>query len=177
MSSDETTLPDIEKLFAPRSVAVIGASEDRHYSRSIIANLRQHGFADDAIFPINPRYTTVNGLTCYPDLGSLPATPEAAALLVGKKQATGLMQDAANAGVDAALVIADGYAEESVEGLAEQHRLGDIARAAGMAVLGPNTLGYVVRPPARACGAPAHCRRSLRPAASESSPSRAACST
>jgi acetate---CoA ligase (ADP-forming) len=144
VSSSRTTPVDVAKLFAPRSIAIVGASEDRHYSRSIIANLRQHGFPDDAILPINPRYTSVSGLTCYPDLTTLPHVPDAVALLVGKKQATGLLQTAASVGVGAALVIADGYAEESAEGLAEQHRLGDIAQVAGMAVLGPNTLGYVV---------------------------------
>lgn len=135
---------DLDRLFAPKAAAVVGASPDRHYSRSIIGNLRLHGFADDAIFPINPRYDEVEGLRCYGSIADLPTVPDAAALLVGKAQAHGLLGSAVEAGVGAALVIADGYAEESAEGLAEQRRLGDTARSAGVALLGPNTLGYVV---------------------------------
>lgn len=144
MSSAGAEPVDINKLLAPRSVALVGASEERHYSRSIIANLRQHGFADDAIYPINPRYQTVSGLTCYPSLTDLPVVPDATALLVGRSQAIGLLRTAAEIGTGAALVIADGYAEESADGLTQQHELGAVARAAGMAMLGPNTLGYVV---------------------------------
>ncbi|MGW5432774.1 acetate--CoA ligase family protein [Streptomyces sp. NPDC004059] len=141
---------DIEKLLAPRSVALVGASDERHYARSIIANLRQHGFADSAIFPVNPRYDTVAGLPCFPHLGALPAPPDATALLVGRRGAEDMLRAAGEAGSGAALVIADGYAEESAQGLARQHALGDVAREAGMALLGPNTLGYVV--PANGAG-------------------------
>ncbi|HKN98344.1 MAG TPA: CoA-binding protein, partial [Pseudonocardiaceae bacterium] len=135
---------DMGRLLAPQTVALVGASEDRHYSRSIIANLRQHGFSDDAILPVNPRYSEVAGLPCHPSLAALPVAPDVTALLVGRSRAEPLLREAANAGSGAALVIADGYAEESTAGLARQRALGDVARAAGMAMLGPNTLGYVV---------------------------------
>jgi acyl-CoA synthetase (NDP forming) len=135
---------DIGKLLAPRTIALVGASEDRHYSRSIIANLRQHGFSDDAILPVNPRYSEVAGLPCHPSLAALPVVPDVAALLIGRSRAEPVLREAAGVGSGAALVIADGYAEESTAGLAQQHALGDVARAAGMAMLGPNTLGYVV---------------------------------
>lgn len=137
-------MSDIGRLLAPRTVALVGASDERHYSRSIIANLRQHGFADDAIFPVNPRYAEVSGLPCHRSLETLPVVPDVTALLVGRGRAEPALRAAAASGSGAALVIADGYAEEGADGLVAQHALGDIARAAGMAVLGPNTLGYVV---------------------------------
>lgn len=140
----ETGSIDVGKLFTPQRIAVVGASPDRHYSRSIIGNLRLHGFPDEGILPVNPRYESVDGLACRPSIADLATLPDAAALLVGKAQATPLLTSAAEAGVGAALVIADGYAEESAQGLAEQHGLGAIARDAGMALLGPNTLGFVV---------------------------------
>lgn len=135
---------DIGRLLSPRSVALVGASPDRHYSRSIIANLRQHGFAEEAILPVNPRYTEVDGVPCHPSLATLPAAPDLTALLVGRSGAEPLLAEAVAAGSRAALVIADGYAEESAAGAARQHALGEVARAADMALLGPNTLGYVV---------------------------------
>ena len=51
---------DLDKLFSPNSIAIVGASETRHYSQSLIANLRGHGFNDENIYPINPKYETVS---------------------------------------------------------------------------------------------------------------------
>ena len=135
---------DLRPLLEPRSVAVVGASDSRHYSRSIIANLRQHGYADSRIFPVNPRYESVAGLACYGALQDLPARPDVVAVLVGRNQARPMIEAAREAGAAAALVIADGFAEESPEGLAAQDDLGRLAASAGIAMLGPNTLGYVV---------------------------------
>lgn len=135
---------DLRPLLEPRTVAVVGASESRHYSRSIIANLRQHGYPDRNIFPVNPRYESVAGLTCYSALQDLPAGPDVVAVLVGRNQARPVIEAAREVGARAALVIADGFAEESTEGLAAQDDLGRLAASAGIALLGPNTLGYVV---------------------------------
>ena len=136
--------PDLGFLLAPARVAVVGASDSRHYSRSIIANLRQQGFPDQAIFPVNPRYGTVAGLPCYPSLPDLPSRPDVVAVLVGRNQARPMVEAATAAGAGAALVIADGYAEESAEGQVAQDDLSRLAAAADLAMLGPNTLGYVV---------------------------------
>jgi acetate---CoA ligase (ADP-forming) len=135
---------DIDRLLAPRTVALVGASAERHYARSIIANLRQHGFADEAIFPVNPRYTEVAGLPCLPSVADLPQPPDVTALLIGKDRAEPMLRAAAEAGSGAALVIADGYAEEGADGGLAQRALGELAREHKMALLGPNTLGYVV---------------------------------
>jgi acetate---CoA ligase (ADP-forming) len=135
---------DLRPLLEPRTVAIVGASESRHYSRSIIANLRQHGYPDASIFPVNPRYQSVAGLPCYGTLQDLPAGPDVVAVLVGRDQTRPMIDAAATAGAKAALVIADGFAEESAEGQAAQEELGRLAAAAGIAMLGPNTLGYVI---------------------------------
>lgn len=135
---------DLSPLLRPDSVAVVGASDSRHYSRSIIANLRQHGFSEDKIFPVNPRYPVVSGLPCYPALGDLPSAPEVVAVLVAKSQARPTLEQAVTAGARAAVVIADGYGEESVTGQQEQDELSAFAASAKLALLGPNTLGYVI---------------------------------
>lgn len=149
ISSDPVTTAtprraDLRPLLEPRTVAVVGASDTRHYSRSIIANLRQHGYADSSIFPVNPRYESVAGLTCYRALPDLPVRPDVVAVLVGRNQARPMIEAACEAGAGAALVIADGFAEDSEEGRAAQDDLGRLATSAGIALLGPNTLGYVV---------------------------------
>jgi acetate---CoA ligase (ADP-forming) len=133
----------LEALFAPSAVAIVGASEERHYSRSIIGNLRQQGYPDSSILPVNPRYTEISGLPCYPSLADLPVQPDTVAALIGKAHVATVLDDAIRAGARGALLIADGFAEESAAGLAEQQALGAAAAAAGLALLGPNTLGYV----------------------------------
>lgn len=148
---------DLRPLLAPRAVAVVGASDTRHYSRSIIANLRQHGYPDSGILPVNPRYESVAGLTCYRSLADLPVSPDVVAVLVGKDQARPMLEAVGEARAGAALVIADGFAEESTEGQAAQDDLARLASAAGIAMLGPNTLGYVIP----ATGAGMWCAGSL----------------
>lgn len=135
---------DLGSLLAPRTVAIVGASDSRHYPRSIIGNLRQHGHPDSGIFPVNPRYESVAGLKCYGGLEDLPVRPDAVAVLVGRDQVRPMLQATATVGAGAALVIADGFAEESAEGEAAQDELGALAQAAAITMLGPNTLGYVV---------------------------------
>ncbi len=133
----------LEKLFAPRSIAIVGASETRHYSQSLIGNLRQQGFSDSNIFPINPKYETISGLRCFASLEALEEVPDAVAVLVGHDQVKKVIEDAGKIGAGAALVIADGYADESEEGRLDQLELAETARQQGITMLGPNTLGFI----------------------------------
>jgi len=134
---------NLEKLFSPISIAIVGASETRHYSTSLIGNLIQQGFSDSKIFPINPKYETISGLRCFASLEALEEVPDAVAVLVGHDQVAGVIEAAGKMGVGAALVIADGYADESEDGRLAQVELGDLARQYGVKMLGPNTLGYI----------------------------------
>ncbi len=143
VSSENGKKIDLDKLFSPNSIAIVGASETRHYSQSLIANLRGHGFNDENIYPINPKYETVSEIKCWKGLDELPSVPDAVAILVGHEQVAGVIELAGDIGISAALVIADGYAEESEEGRAAQIALGAKARDSGIALLGPNTLGYL----------------------------------
>nr|MDA8081839.1 CoA-binding protein [Actinomycetota bacterium] len=65
MESREIHPSNLEKLFSPTSIAIVGASDTRHYSKSLIGNLIQQGFDDSKIFPINPRYEKISGLRCF----------------------------------------------------------------------------------------------------------------
>ncbi len=143
MESRKLRPNNLEKLFSPASIAIVGASESRHYSKSLIGNLRQQGFAASKIFPINPKYETISGLRCFASLEELEEAPDAVAVLVGHDQVAGVIESAGKMGVGAALVIADGYADESEQGRLAQVELGDLARQYGIMMLGPNTLGYI----------------------------------
>jgi len=131
----------IERLLRPRSVAIIGASADPGKTAGRpMAYLKKLGYAGE-VFPVNPKVQTIDGLTCYPDVASLPAVPEVAIVLLGAERAHLAVADLAARGCAAAIVLASGYTETGPEGAARQQQL---MQAAGrMRILGPNTIGLV----------------------------------
>ena len=145
MTEDRTPRTDprrMERLFAPRSIAIVGASDDSGWSRYTYANLRAGGFTGE-IYCVNPRRETVHGQQAYPSLGSLPETVDLAYVLVGTNAVMPVMAQAADAGVANLVVIAAGFAEAGPDGQELQRQLTEFAREHGQLVLGPNNLGYI----------------------------------
>jgi len=131
----------VKKLLQPKSVAIIGASADPGKTAGRpIKYLLKHGFGG-AIYPVNPRVANIGGLRCYPNVASLPETPDVAVILLGAEQANRAVADLSQLGTAAAIVLAGGYTEVGGEGVRRQEEL---LRAAGpMRILGPNTIGLV----------------------------------
>ena len=131
----------IQKLMEPRSIAVIGASTDpKKTAGRPIAYLQKHHFKGK-IYPINPRVEEIAGLKCYPDIASLPETPDVAIVMVGTDKALTAVKELAELGTPAAIVLTSGFAEHGPEGLKKQEEL--IRAAGNMRILGPNTIGMV----------------------------------
>ena len=129
----------ISRLFQPTSVAVIGASDDPEKLTSRpITYLQKHGF-QGSIYPVNPRYETVAGLTCYADVALLPDVPDVAIVLVGANRVIDVVRQLAEAGTGAAIVLASGFGEAGPEGQRRQRELKDAAGS--MRILGPNCSG------------------------------------
>jgi acyl-CoA synthetase (NDP forming) len=132
---------DLTALLFPRSVAVVGASSNLDsLAGRPIKNLLASG-AEVTIYPVNPRRDEIAGLRCYPDLDSLPETPDVVLLLTPASAAADVLEAAGRRGVRAAIVISAGFAEHGPQGRAAQERLADIARRYDIALLGPNTIG------------------------------------
>jgi len=131
----------ISKLMRPGSVAVIGASADATKTAGRpIAYLQKHGYKG-SIYPVNPKADEIGGLKAYPDIASLPETPDVGLVLVGVERAHLAVRDLAARGCQAAIVLASGYGET---GEAGQAREKELREAAGeMRILGPNTIGMV----------------------------------
>ncbi|XDA97915.1 acetate--CoA ligase family protein [Sulfitobacter sp. LCG007] len=136
-----SSLPHIDGLIAPRSVAVIGASEDvtRIGGRPIAAMLRA-GYAG-RILPVNPTRQTVQGLPCHAGVDDLPETPDAALIAVPARLVPETIEALGRRGCKAATLFSAGFAEVGAEGEAAQRALVSRARRHGMRILGPNTLG------------------------------------
>ncbi|ETW12040.1 6-carboxyhexanoate--CoA ligase [Roseivivax marinus] len=139
----ETPFPDdiCATLFAPKSVAVVGASADPTKTGGRpVHYLQKHGFTG-AIYPVNPKVEKIAGLTCYASVSDLPEAPDVAIVLLGAARAADAVRDLAARGTRVAIVLASGFAEVGASGAARQD---DLRAAAGdMRILGPNTIGAI----------------------------------
>ncbi|MEE9276473.1 MAG: acetate--CoA ligase family protein [bacterium] len=138
-----TDTRDLAPLFAPRSVAVVGASSNLHRFGGIpIRLLLEYGF-EGAIYPINPNRSEIGGLKSFPDIAALPETPDLAVFCCPRESVRPAMRQCAERGVGAAVVMTSGFAEVGEEGAALQEEILRIARGSGMRLLGPNCMGVV----------------------------------
>ncbi|PIV75721.1 MAG: 6-carboxyhexanoate--CoA ligase [Rhodobacteraceae bacterium CG17_big_fil_post_rev_8_21_14_2_50_65_11] len=131
----------ISAILNPKSVVVVGASNDASkLTGRPIAFLQAQGYGG-AIYPINPRYDEIAGLKSYASAADLPEVPDLALVLVGANRVLEAVRDLAAKGTKAAVVLASGFGESGAEGRALQDALRDAAGK--MRILGPNTIGLV----------------------------------
>lgn len=128
-------------LFAPASVAVIGASDNPNkVGGRPIHYLRQFGFAGE-VFPVNPGRTTIQGYRAYPTLDAIGKVPDAVVVAVSGDATLEQVRRCAEAGVKSAVIMASGFAETGEAGRQRQHELVQVANAGGMRLVGPNAQG------------------------------------
>ena len=132
----------LRALFAPRHVAVIGASRaPGKIGHSVVHNLIKGGFAG-RIFPINAAGGEVEGLACLRSAAELPDAVDCAMLVVPAKETVAAIRACADKGVRSAIIGAVGFAETGTpEGRQRQHEVASLARRVGLRLLGPNTNG------------------------------------
>jgi acetyl coenzyme A synthetase (ADP forming)-like protein len=133
----------LDALLNPRSIAVIGASRSPgSVGERLFTNLLRHEFRG-RLYPINPKETQLQGLTCYPSIREVPESVDLACLAVPAGAIPGILQECGEKGVKAAIVYASGYAEAGDSGEALQKNLLEVARKAGIRFCGPNAMGIV----------------------------------
>ena len=134
---------DLRKLLAPRSIAVIGASDQPgNLGGTAIRLLQKFGYAGE-ILPVNPRRDSVLGLRCHASVDALPAPAELALITTAASTVAGLVRDCAAAGIRHGVAWAGGFAETGPEGAALQRDLAAACGETGFALAGPNCLGLV----------------------------------
>jgi acetate---CoA ligase (ADP-forming) len=131
---------NLAPLMKPASIAVVGASQRMTRATRVVANLQRFGYAG-RIFPINPRYSDVLGLPCYPDLASTPACADSVVVAIPAEQVPGVLRAAVAAGVRAAVVLSSGFGEAGPEGKQRQAELEHLAAEHGLLICGPNCYG------------------------------------
>lgn len=137
-----TSLADsFKSLLQPASVAILGASDNpTRIGGRPLRYLIDAGFAG-AIYPINPKYETIQGLPAYQSIDDVPEPVDFALLSVPAAITVQAAEACAAKGVKAAVIFSSGFAETGDEGELMQQRLSLIARESGMRIVGPNCLG------------------------------------
>ncbi|HVY65724.1 MAG TPA: bifunctional acetate--CoA ligase family protein/GNAT family N-acetyltransferase [Gammaproteobacteria bacterium] len=134
------TIRNLDAVFRPRSVALLGASErPGSIGRFLLENLRKAGFRGD-VFAVNPNHSSVLGQRAYASVAALPQAPDLAVIATPAATVPKLVADVAAAGTRAAIVISAGFGANGVS----RQALLDAGRERLLRIVGPNTLGVIV---------------------------------
>ncbi len=138
----------VRSILTPRTIAVIGASRRRNSIGSqLLDRLVEAGFTG-TIHPVNPNVRTLRRRTAYPSVAAVPGKVDLAVIAVPAHAVLEVVDECAEAGVKALLVVSSGFAEEGRAGERLQAELLRRARNAGMRVVGPNSFGLINNDPA-----------------------------
>lgn len=133
----------LEEFFAPRSIAVIGASREAgKVGRFVFDNLLAAGFPGD-LYPVNPKADEIRGRRSYPSVADVPERVDLAVVVVPAKRVAAVLEECGTSGVKAAIVISAGFKETGPSGAALEREAMEVARRHGIRVIGPNCLGVI----------------------------------
>jgi acyl-CoA synthetase (NDP forming) len=136
-------LGSLEALFRPKSIAVVGASQDpRKIGGRPIAFLARYGFPG-AVYPVNPQYAEVQGLPAYGSLARLPEVPDQVIVALPAPKVVDVVRECAAIGAGAAIVFSSGFAEIGGAGRAMQDAIAATVAESPLRVLGPNCIGMM----------------------------------
>ena len=128
--------------FRPQGVAVIGATPNQAKGGySVLKNLII-GFKNN-IYPVNPRYTEIEGLTCYESVSQVPDPVDLAIVFVPARLVPGAIRECAARGIKGVMIESGGFAETGPQGKALQDQLRALVRETGIRLWGPNCMGLV----------------------------------
>lgn len=136
------TASSFTRLRTARSVAVVGASEGSYWVRCLLDNLSGFGFTG-SVHLVHPTREEILGRPCHPSVSAVPEQVDLAFVLTSARHLDGIVADLARAGVGSAVALTSGFAELGAEGAAEQARLVAACERHGIALLGPNCLGFI----------------------------------
>ena len=133
----------LNELFAPASVAVIGASNRTGtVGASLFRNVLGAGFRGVA-YPVNPRWSSVSGVRCYPSVRALPEAPELAVVIVPAVEVPAVVEELGESGTRGVIVVSAGFREVGGAGVAREDDLIRRARRYRMSLVGPNCFGVL----------------------------------
>ncbi len=133
----------LEPFFAPKSVAVVGATETPGtVGRTIVWNLISSSFGG-TIYPVNPKRPSVLGIKAYPSLSAIPEVVDLIVVVTPAVSAPAIIEEAVALGIKSAIIISAGFKETGPEGVELERQILEHARRGGMRIIGPNCLGVM----------------------------------
>jgi len=132
----------VARLFNPRSIALIGATDKSRWSWSTFGNLQLHEFAGP-VYLVNPRGIPVHGQQTYPSVADLPGPVDLAFVMVPTPAVLSVLAEVADAGIPSAVLLTSGFAEVGDAGAELERQVVELARRRGLTILGPNGNGYI----------------------------------
>jgi len=133
----------MELFFEPRTVAVIGSLKEGYFGGYVVIKTLLNAGFGGRIYPVNPSYQKVLGLKVYPSIKEIPEKIDLVLIMINRRSVPDVMRECAEKGIKAVIVVADGFAERDEEGAKLQNEILEIARKAGIRMIGPNTAGIV----------------------------------
>lgn len=134
---------NLDHLLKPRSIAVLGASNNPNsIGGRPIRFLKEYGF-DGGIYPVNPKYQTLQELPCYKSLQDLPEPVDLLLIAIRAEFVEKAVNEATTCGVKSIMIISSGFGEVGGEGQVMQDRIAARASNASVAIMGPNCQGFI----------------------------------
>ena len=139
-----STIEQIEALFYPRSVAIVGLPRGLKTGKLFLLALQDQQFAGD-IYPVNPNVNEIDGLKTYPSVAAIPGPVDLAIVLVPSQHTLPVIKECVEKGVKGAILFTAGYSETGTqEGSDLERKIVAVARSGGMRIIGPNGMGFYV---------------------------------
>ena len=133
----------LDAFFAPKSVAVIGATENAGtVGRTIVKNLVASPFGG-TVYPVNPKRPSVLGIKAYKSMAEIPEQVDLAVVVTPAGSVPGIIRECAEEGTKAAIVISAGFKEIGPVGMELERQVLEEARRGNMRIIGPNCLGVM----------------------------------
>jgi acetyltransferase len=133
----------LHSFFAPKSVAVVGATETQGtVGRTIVWNLISSSFGG-TIYPVNPKRSSVLGIKAYPSLSDIPEVVDLIVVVTPAASAPGIIKEAVDLGIKSAIIISAGFKETGSEGVELERQIMEHACRGNMRIIGPNCLGLM----------------------------------
>jgi acyl-CoA synthetase (NDP forming) len=133
---------DLPALLAPRSIALVGASEASSWSLALVTNFANLGF-QGRLHLVNPRHSQQLGLPCHGSVSAIPDQVDCAYVMTGTEAASEVVEDCGRKGVRSIVMLTAGFKEVGPEGAERERALVERCRELGITLLGPNCLGFV----------------------------------
>lgn len=132
----------MEFFFNPRGIALVGATPNPVKGGNIILKNLIRGF-EGPIYPVNARYSEIEGISCLPSIKEVPDPVDLAIVFVPAPKVPAIVRECAERGIPGVIIESGGFAETGEKGIALQDELKTIARQSGIRLWGPNCMGVV----------------------------------